>query len=191
MDSEDDQNIGVALKDLRESRAISAKNLAGTSGVSAAMISRIESGQVSPSISTMRSLTNALEVPLASLFRDMVAEKTDFTHVKQGSGITSTRLLGDHRHDYVNLAAHKRRDLDFEAHLVTMTAESGEAPRYVGHGVVFMHVLEGSALFQYGKQLLTLDAGDCLSIDAELLHGVNEVLTDRFQFLSIQVESRR
>jgi len=186
-----DHAIGAALKDLRESQALSARPLAEQSGVSAAMISRIESGQVSPSISTMSSLSEALDVPLASLFRDLVSERSDFTHIKKGSGITSTRLLGEHKHDYVNLSQHKRRDLHFEAHLVTMNAESGQAPKYVGHGVVFIHVMSGSALFQYGKQMLTLEEGDCLSIDAELVYGVNEVLTDTFTFLSVQTEARR
>jgi len=186
-----DQAIGLALRDIRETHALSAKQLADESGVSAAMISRIESGQVSPSISTMTSLTNALEVPLVSLFRDVVSERTDFTHVKKGGGVVSTRIKGDHIHHYVNLATHRRRDLNFEAHTVTMTQQECDAPRYVGHGVVFMHVLKGSAKFLYGKQSIKLSRGDSLSIDAELSYGVSDVLTPEFVFLAVQAEAKR
>lgn len=186
-----DHLIGNALRDLRENRSLAARQLAEISGISAAMISRIESGQVSPSISTMSALSSALDVPLTSLFRDIVSDRTDFTHVKKGSGIVSTRLMGDHMHNYINLAAHRRRDLNFEAHLVTITPQDSEPPSYVGHGVLMIHVIKGSAQFHYGRQKLLLEEGDSLSIDTELTHGVTKVLTPEFVFLSIQAEARR
>jgi len=186
---ENDQAIGSALKNLRENQSISARQLAEKSGISAAMISRIESGQVSPSISTMTSLSNALDVPFVSLFKDMVSERTDFTHVKKGSGVQSTRIVGEHIHHYINIASHRRRDLNFEAHLVTITPQDCEFPRNVGHGVVMLHVLKGSAKYRYGKQELLLEAGDNLSIDAELIYGFSEILTPEFVFLSVQSEA--
>ncbi len=186
-----DQTIGSAVKDLRETRAVTARQLAEQSGISAAMISRIESGQVSPSISTMTALSKALDVPLVSLFRDMVSESTDFTYVKSGSGVVSTRLVDEHIHHYVNLASHRRRDLSFEAHMVTVTPQDCAAPSYVGHGVVFLQVIKGSATYHYGKQQLTLSEGDSLSMDAELVYGISEVLTPEFVFLSVQAEARR
>lgn len=186
-----DQAIGLALRNLREIRRLSARELADCSGVSAAMISRIESGQVSPSIATMTSLSCALDVPIVSLFRDVASERMDFTHVPCGHGVVSTRLMGDHQHHYINLAAHRRRDLNFEAHQVTIKQQTGEAPRYINHGVVFIHVLVGRGVYQYGKQSLTLNKGDTLSIDAELLHGFTEVLSEEITFLSVQAEARR
>lgn len=186
-----DQTIGSAVKDLRETRSVTARQLAEQSGVSAAMISRIESGQVSPSISTMTSLSNALNVPLVSLFRDLVSERTDFTYVKSGCGVVSTRLVDEHIHHYVNLASHQRRDLNFAAHMVTVTPQDCAAPSYVGHGVVFLHVIKGSASYHYGKQELMLSEGDSLSMDAELVYGISEILTPEFVFLSVQAEARR
>ncbi len=186
-----DPSIGIALRDLRETQDISARQLSDDSGISAAMISRIESGQVSPSIATMSALSEALDVPLASLFRDVMAERTDFTHVKQGEGVVSTRMMGDHIHHYVNLAAHRRRDLNFEAHMVTVKKQNCPSPTYVGHGVVLLYVISGSAVFHYGKQTIELNTGDSLSVDAELTHGVGEVISDEIVFLSVQAETRR
>ncbi len=189
--SNNDRAIGSALRDMRETRSLSAKQLAERSGVSAAMISRIESGQVSPSISTMTSLSNALDVPLVSLFRDVAGERTDYTHVPKGGGVISTRLMGEHKHHYINLASHRRRDLNFEAHKVTVVSQDCEPPRYIGHGVLFIHVLEGEGLYLYGKQEIILKEGDSLSIDAELMHGFIKVLTPELSFLSVQSEARR
>jgi len=186
-----DQTIGLALRDLRENQQLSARQLADLADISAAMISRIENGQVSPSIATMTSLSQALGVPLASLFRDLVSERADYTHVKQGEGVVSTRQVGEHMHHYVNLASHRRRDLHFDAQIVTLVSEQNQAPHYVGHGVVFLHVLRGVASYLYGKQEMLLSEGDSLSLDAELSHGVVNVKSAEFVFLSVQAESRR
>ena len=74
---------------------------------------------------------------------------------------------------------------------MTVTPQDCDPPRYVGHGVVFMHVLKGSAKYHYGKQELVLSEGDSLSLDAELTYGFNKILTPEFIFLSVQAESRR
>ncbi|MGB0968524.1 MAG: XRE family transcriptional regulator, partial [Halocynthiibacter sp.] len=63
-------------------------------------------------------------------------------------------------------------------------------PTYVGHGVVYIQVLEGEAVYRYGAEDFTLYPGDSLSIDAELSHGFVEVLSDTFTFLTVQAERR-
>jgi len=103
----------------------------------------------------------------------------------------STRIVDEHIHHYINLASHRRRDLNFEAHKITVTPQDCAAPRYVGHGVVFMHVLKGSAGYKYGKKQFVLSEGDSLSLDAELSYGFTEIFTPEFVFLAVQAESRR
>jgi transcriptional regulator with XRE-family HTH domain len=185
-----DTAIGVAVRNLREARGFSARQLSSKSGVSTAMISRIESGQTSPSISTLTGISRALGVPLASLFRDTGAMHTDFTHVKKCEGLKSTRIVEDHAHEFINLAFHRRRDLQFEAHQVTLTRQDAQPPTYVGHGVVFMYALMGEAVYRYGKQDIKLESGDSLSLDAELSHGFVRAVTPKFTFLSVQAEPR-
>ena len=152
------------------------------------MVSRIENGLVSPSIGTLGALAAALEVPIVSLFREARTDHTDYTLVRHGEGLKSTRISGGHSHDYVNLATHTRKDLQFIARRVTLTRDGGKPPTYVGHGVVFIHVFEGEAVYRYGQTRLTLRPGDSISIDAELNHGFVEVITDAFVFLSVQAE---
>ncbi|WP_282608920.1 XRE family transcriptional regulator [Pelagibius sp. Alg239-R121] len=188
---ETDLAIGIALRALREEQGLSARNLALESGVSASMVSRIESGQVSPSISTLNALSRTLNVPLVSLFRETASDHTDFTHVKKGEGLRSTRIVGEHSHEYVNLSFHIRRDLQFEARLVTLHRQDARPPVYVGYGVVFVYVMEGEAVYGYGDREMTLKSGDSLSLDSELSHGFRKVLTEKFTFLTVQAERRR
>jgi transcriptional regulator with XRE-family HTH domain len=186
-----DAAIGSALRDLRENLRLTARQLAAESGVSAAMISRIENGQASPSIATLRALAKALNVPLVSLFRETGSDHTDFTHVVANEGLRSTRIVGGHSHEFVNLAFHTRRDLQFEARMVTLIRQSASPPIYIGHGVVFIYVVEGEAVYGYGQLEIVLKAGDSLSIDAELSHGFKRVITPQFVFLTVQAERRR
>jgi len=182
--------IGTTLRELREGRELTARRLSINSGISAAMISRIENGQVSPSISTLSALAKALEVPLVSLFRETPSGYTDLTVVKRGEGLKSTRIINDHSHEFINLAFHSRRDVQFEARLVTLVRQNAKPPRYIGHGVVFVYALEGEAVYRYGQSKVTLNAGDSLSLDAELSHGFVEVLSPKFVFLTVQSEKR-
>ena len=191
LSDETDLAIGVALRALREEQGMSARNLAFASGVSASMVSRIESGQVSPSISTLNALSRTLNVPLVSLFRETTSDHTDFTHVKSGEGLRSTRIVDDHTHEYVDLAFHIRRELQFEARLVTLHRQKARPPVYVGHGVVFIYALEGEAVYGYGERELTMKAGDSLSLDSELSHGFRKVVSETFSFLTVQAERRR
>ncbi len=190
-DEETDLAIGIALRALREEQGMSARNLAQASGVSASMVSRIESGQVSPSISTLNALSRTLNVPLVSLFRETTTAHTDFTYVKSGEGLRSTRIVDEHTHEYVDLSYHIRRDLQFEARLVTLHRQEARPPIYVGHGVVFIYVLEGEAVYRYGEREMTMKAGDSLSLDSELSHGFRKVVSETFVFLTVQAERRR
>ena len=168
---------------------LSARDLAEASGVSAAMISRIESGKVSPSLATLSALADALDVPIASLFRDAGRPRSDFTHVKGGRGLTSTRIAGSHSHEFVSLGFHRRQGLRFEPFMVPLPRAAGDRPpEYQGYGCLFIYILSGEAIYAYDDRRIHLKSGDSLSFDAELRHGIVEVLTEEVRFLSVQAE---
>lgn len=185
-----DLAIGQALRDQRRGRGLSARQLAKLAKVSAAMISRIENGQVSPSISMLSAIAGALDVPLVSLFRETTSQHTDYTHVKGGEGLKSTRIVDAHAHNFTNLAFHTRRDLQFEARMVTLVRQEASPPIYVGHGVIYLHIIEGEAIYKYGQTEIKLREGDSLSLDAELSHGIKSLVSETFTFLTVQAERR-
>ena len=167
---------------------MSARQLAALAGVSAAMISRIETGGVSPSIATLGALADALDVPLVSLFRDTTTNHANYTHVRAGEGLPSTRISDGHVHEYLDLAHRMRRDIHFQAHLITLRRQTARPPVYVGHGVIFIHVLKGEAIYLYGSREIALKPGDSLTVDAEMRHGFARLETDEFVFLNVQAE---
>jgi len=184
--------VGKAILGLRRQQDLTASDLAKRAGVSAAMISRIEKGQVLPSLGVVQSLAVAMNVPMSVFFQDTGATVTDVTHVRKGAGLKSVRQLGAHTHEYIVLGFHRRADLQFESHLITVKRHRKAAPpTYVGSGCVAIYVLEGKAIYRHGDRQFQVSAGDSLSFDAEQCYGIQEVLTPRVRFLSVQAERRK
>ena len=62
--------LPARLKDARREKALSFDAVAKLSGVSRSMVSQIERGESSPTISTLWNLTKALQVDFAGLLED-------------------------------------------------------------------------------------------------------------------------
>lgn len=70
-------DVGARLRDLREQQGISARALAKKLGISPSAVSQIERGVLQPSVSRLIAITDALGIPLASVFdarSDVVAD---------------------------------------------------------------------------------------------------------------------
>ena len=186
-----DEAVGRALRALREANGLTARDLAFRSEVSAAMISRIENGQVSTSLSTLHALARALEVPMVSLLRETGTATADITHVRAGKGLVSTRTAGKHAHDFTALGFHRRPGLEFEALMITLDRrDDARPPIYNGHGCLFVYALEGEAIYLYGEREIHLRVGDSLILDEELRYGIKDVVTPLFRYLSLQAYGR-
>ena len=62
--------VGPRLRQLREQKAMSARQVADAAGVSAAYLSRLENGRVSPTVATLARLVGAMGETMATLFQE-------------------------------------------------------------------------------------------------------------------------
>lgn len=178
--------VGLAVKRQREIAHISLRRLAELSGVSSAMVSRIENGQVSPSLATLEALAEALSLSVVTFFADTV-KTADVTYVKAGEGLHTTRNFADHTHEYQILGKHRKSPLEFNAASVTIKRLKNDThPKYINRGFVFIAVTEGECIYKCGEKDFSMCLGDSLSFDAELLHGVKEVVTEQVTFTTVQ-----
>ncbi|MDG2407027.1 MAG: helix-turn-helix transcriptional regulator [Paracoccaceae bacterium] len=174
--------VGLAVKRQREIAHISLRQLAELSGISSAMVSRIENGQVSPSLTTLEALASALSLSVITFFADSV-RTTDVIHVKVGQGLPATRGFADHQHEFQILGRHRKDPLAFEAASITIERHKDDThPKYINRGYVFMTITKGKCIYQCGDKDFPMALGDSLSFDAELLHGVKEVVTKSVTF---------
>ena len=183
-----DRAVGRALFAFRQMAGLTLRELARESGVSAAMISRIENGQASPSLASLDALSRALDLPLVNFFRHTITSR-DITHVKAGKGLQTHRHGSGLGHAFQLLGYHKRRDIRFEPVLVTLTASAKvKAPTYHDHGCELIYLLEGEMDYRYGDQVYRLCPGDSLSFDSAEGHGVSEILSPEVKFLVVSAQ---
>lgn len=177
--------VALALHHHRVSTGMTIGELARASGVSSPMISRIESVQVSPSLSTLEALASALSVPVISFFQHTI-ETADITFVKAGEGLQATRLAPDHLHSYRVLAYFANKTLKFSAARVTLhQKDNGTHPSYFANGYVFLTISEGVCCYSCGGETYRMEPGDSISFDAQLRHGVKSIETDSATFVSV------
>jgi transcriptional regulator with XRE-family HTH domain len=74
----EDPPVGEHIRAERTKRGVSLRNLARTVGVSASLISQIETGKCRPSVSTLYALTTALGVSIENVFEVPGVEPAEF-----------------------------------------------------------------------------------------------------------------
>lgn len=176
--------IAARVREYRVAAGLSAAEFAGRSGISRAMISRIESGTTSASLSTLGRLADALDVPVTALFRGVDAEREAvFTPAGHGSvTVRSGTRLG---HEYRQLGMLKGLKGGPDPTLVTLTESSAIFPLFQHAGSEFFYMLEGVMVYGHGGRSYTLRPGDSLLIDGEAPHGPEELVDVPIRFLAI------
>lgn len=157
--------VGQLLRQLRDERGISIRELSRISGLSANALSMIERGLTSPSVSTLYRLTDALNVPITALFRQDQEQQTivyrtvsDRTHIPFPFGVWEG-LGGE---------AFTGRMQPFMLTLES-GAESGKE-NIVHTGSEFVMCLRGKLEYEVEGKIYTLGAGDSLLFAARLTH---------------------
>ena len=179
-----EEAIGREVRNFREKLGLTIAELAKSSGISAGMLSKIENGTTSPSLSTLQSLSRALHVPVTALFRSF-EETNEATFVKAGQGLTIERRGTRAGHQYQLLGHTPHGSLVVEPYLITLTDESDVFPIFHHAGLEFLYMLEGEVAYRHGIKTYVMTPGDSLFFDAEAPHGPEELRRLPIRFLSV------
>lgn len=183
--------IGRQVREYRTKLGMTVADLGRQAGLSAGMLSKIENGVTSPSLSTLQALSRALNVPVTAFFRKF-EEQRDATFVKAGKGLTIERRGTRAGHQY-QLLGHTigNRSLAAEPYLVTLTETSDVFPLFQHAGLEFIYLLEGEVAYRHGDKLYPMRPGDSLFFDADAPHGPEELRRLPIRLLSVIVYSRQ
>lgn len=178
--------IGRQVRALRKLQRMTGAELAGQAGLSVGMLSKIENGVISPSLSTIQTLANALRVPLVQLFSGY-EESRGCMHVKAGDGVEIDRAGTRAGHQY-NLLGHigsNASGVVVEPYLITLTDASDQFPTFQHEGIEYLYMLEGSVQYRHGDRLYLLEPGDSLLFDADAPHGPEVLESLPARYLSV------
>lgn len=176
--------IGSQVRSIRLALGMTIAELARSASLSVGMLSKIENGQTSPSLTTLQHLAVALNIPIGSFFARF-DEKRDASLVRAGEGVTLERRGTRSGHIYQLLGASLRNKVRMEPFLITLTSESDAYPIFQHEGVEFIHMLEGAVVYRHGDVDYELNEGDSLFFDAEAPHGPLEIRRLPCRYLAV------
>ena len=178
--------IGREVHAFRKHQNITVAELAATTNLSIGMLSKIENGNTSPSLSTLQTISNALAVPLTAFFRQF-EEQRAAVHVKAGTGVKIERKGTRAGHQY-NLLGHiggNSSGVIVEPYLITLDSESDTFKTFQHSGIETIFMLEGEVDYLHGNKIYSLKQGDTLFFDADVPHGPEKLVKLPARFLSI------
>ena len=181
--------IGHQVRQYRQQLAMTVAEVAKLAGLSPGMLSKIENGMTSPSLATLRGLSEALNVPVTAFFRKY-EEQRDATHVRAGEGLMIERRGTRSGHQYRLLGHSLRGKVAHEPSLVILTEESEVFPLFQHPGSEFIYILEGEVMYRHADKTYRLGPGDSLFFDADAPHGPETLITLPVRMLSVIARPR-
>lgn len=178
--------IGHEVRAFRKKLGITVADLAATTNISLGMLSKIENGNTSPSLTTLQALAQALGVPVTAFFRRF-EEVRNASFVKAGEGVELERRGTRAGHQY-NLLGHIGQNSSgvvVEPYLITLTADSDVFPTFQHEGLELLYMLEGAVRYRHGDKLYPMEPGDSLFFDADAPHGPEVLEKLPARYLSI------
>ena len=184
-----EQALGAQIRLLRRRVELTVAELAASAGISAGMLSKIENGQISPSLSTLQAVSGSLGVPLTQLFATF-EEQRDCSFVPAGQGVAIERRGSKAGHRY-NLLGHALGGpVVVEPYLITLHEEAVPYTGFHHAGIEFIYMLTGEVIYRHGEETYHLHPGDALLFDSAAPHGPERLLVKPMTFLSIIIYPR-
>ena len=176
--------IGARVRALRESMGLSLRDLAERSGVSAPMLSQVERGETSPTLSIASRIAAGLDLRLSQLLRLDEDGAVTIVHPHERRHGGSTR---GHRFETLTADRPGQRS-QLSRHTLTPGASTG------GPDDPPMHEpgSRETALVESGRVVLVCDGrgydlaeGDCVTFDADLPHHFENPGPGEAQLLAV------
>lgn len=178
--------IGHEVRAIRKHNNITVSDLSESSGISVGMLSKIENGLTSPSLSTLQALSHSLGVPISQLLRRFEDERMA-VQVKSGEGISIDRrgTRAGHQYQLLGYLGANQSGVTVEPYMITLTDDSDVFPTFQHGGVEYLFLLEGRLVYQHGEKNFLMEPGDSLFFDADAPHGPVELIELPARYISI------
>jgi transcriptional regulator with XRE-family HTH domain len=184
-----EQAIGAQIRALRRRAELTVAELAAASSISAGMLSKIENGQNSPSLTTLQAVAKALHVPLSQLLASF-EEQRDCCFVPSGQGVVIERRGTKVGHQYRLLGHALGGPVVMEPYLITLHEDAVPHTGFRHSGSEFIYMLTGEVVYRHGEQTYHLRPGDALMFDSAAPHGPEQLVVKPMTYLSIIVYPR-
>ncbi len=163
--------IGPRIRALRDAIGLSLRDLAERSGVSAPMLSQVERGETSPTLAVAARIASGLDLRLSQLLRLDEGGQVAIVRAAERRPGTSDPASG-HRAEILTPPLPGQR-AELSRHVLAtgaMTGGPGDPPMHEPGSRESALVQEGRVALVIDGERHELDAGDCVTFDADLPH---------------------
>jgi len=170
-------NLGTRLREGRERKGFTVRGLARYVGVSPSLVSQIERGRVMPSVGTLYTIANELELVVDDLFRDAGAPRAEriktagdaVNPVQKAKKRNTIRLAEGVR--WERLTPRPDPEVEFLYVVYDVGAESCNKDSLIRHGGrEYAYILNGRLGLKLGFEEFDLGPGDSITFDAQMPH---------------------
>jgi transcriptional regulator with XRE-family HTH domain len=178
--------LGPRIRALRDGMDLSLRDLALRSGVSAPMLSQVERGETSPTLQVAGRIAAGLELRLSQLLR--LDESGAVTVVRAGerrAGPGGARA--GHRYEILTPPLPGQR-AELSRHRLasgSVTGGPGDPPMHEPGSRETALVESGAVVLHCDGGAYELQAGDCVTFDADLPHHFENPGTDEAVLLAV------
>lgn len=165
-------DVGQKLRSLRLRKKIALVDLGRHTGLSASMLSQLETGKMVPTLPTLARIAMVFDVGLEHFFDDRRRQKT-FSIVR-----VDERLKFPERPElqtpsyYFECLSYATQGKDMQAYLAEFPKRNAEeVTEHFHQGSEFLYMLEGSIAIRFEKEDHVLRAGDSVYFDATEPHS--------------------
>ncbi len=177
--------IGLRVKALRESAGLSLRDLAARSGVSAPMLSQVERGETSPTLTVAARIAAGLDLRLSQLLR--LDEGSSVTVVRAAQRQRGGNVRRGHRFEVLTAAQPGQR-AELSRHTLAPSGATGapdDPPMHEPGSRETALVERGAVALVCDGQRYELREGDCVTFDADLPHHFENPTQDEAAFLAV------
>jgi quercetin dioxygenase-like cupin family protein/ribosome-binding protein aMBF1 (putative translation factor) len=184
-------NVGGRMKEVREGRGLSLKDISQRTDIDASLLEQIEDGTMAPPLGTVIKLAKALDMKMGYFISG--EEDRPYTIVRGHDRKVVSRYdskKGKHYgYEYESLAPYKK-DRHMEPFLVTLEPADTEEERSTHDGQEFIYVLEGTMEVRLGDEVHILEPEDTIYYDSTVPHLVKCHGESRTKILAVLYAER-
>jgi len=178
-------NLGQKLKELRLKNNLTLQELAISSGLSTALLSKVENDIITPPIPTLWKIAKTLNINIGFFFREDSEEAKDYVITKHNKRKIVYREGSKHGYVYESLA-YGKKNVIMEPFVVTLTQENRRGGELFSHeGEELVYVIEGSVEFILEDKSFVLEKGDSVYFNSYLKHRLAAAKGDSAKTLQV------
>ena len=178
-------DIGPRIHALREAMDLSLRDLAERTGVSAQMLSQVERGETSPTLSVAARIAGGLELTLSQLLR--LDEGDGVVVVRRGERLRGGPRRRGHGYEVVTPPVPgQRAEVTFHSLAPgASTGGPGDPPMHEPGSRETAVALDGPLRLVCDGAMHDLEEGDAVTFDADLPHHFENAGAEEARFLAV------